>query len=68
MIQARTARRVFIYNGVSLGDPDPSRSPEEAVRIIAHDRPELLTAAIEGPTVVGNELQFTLVRAVREKG
>lgn len=62
------ARRTFSYQGRSLNDPDPSLSPDEVRVFYAAGDGSLLTAAVEGPTLVDGALAYTFVRAVREKG
>lgn len=61
--------RVFLYSGVRLPDPDPALNPI-AVRDLfaAAGRPELSNAEVRGPEVVGDQLQYTLHRAVGTKG
>ena len=68
-IQRQNLTRVFMYSGVRLNDPDASMSPI-AVRDLyaAAGKPELSSAEVRGPEVVGNELVFTLHRAVGTKG
>lgn len=61
--------RVFMYSGVCLQDPDPALNPI-AVRDLyaAAGRPELSNAEVRGPEIVGDQLQYTLHRAVGTKG
>lgn len=68
-IQRNNLTRVFLYGGARLGDPSPAMSPV-AVRdlLAAAGRPELSSAEIRGPEIVGNEMQYTLHRAVGTKG
>ena len=62
------ARRTFSFQGRSLNDPDPNLSPDEVRVFFAAADASLLTAAVEGPTMVDGALSYTFVRAVREKG
>jgi len=68
-LQRQELRRVFIYSGVTLPDPDPALRPEEVRDLLAAaGRPDLSSAEIRGPEAVGDELHFTLHRAVGTKG
>jgi len=68
-LERQNLTRVFIYSGVRLPDPDAGMQPV-AVRdfFAAAGRPELSSAEVRGPEIVGNEQQFTLHRAVGTKG
>ncbi len=68
-LERQILTRVFIYAGLEMPDPDPTMQPV-AVRdfFAAAGRPELSSAEVRGPEVVGNQLQFTLHRAVGTKG
>lgn len=68
-IERLNLTRVFLYSGVRLPDPDAGMQPI-AVRdfFAAAGRPELSSAEVRGPEIVGNEQQFTLHRAVGTKG
>lgn len=60
--------RVFEVNGVRFPDLDPSLTPMEVRDLIAAaGRPELSSAEVRGPEIRGNELVFTLHRAVGTK-
>ena len=68
-LERNNLTRVFIYSGVRLPDPDAGMQPV-AVRdfFAAAGRPELSSAEVRGPEIIGNEQQFTLHRAVGTKG
>ncbi|MDC7692556.1 PRTRC system protein C [Vogesella indigofera] len=68
MIKATNAVRVFKYGSVSLPDPMPSGSPEQVKQLLCAAYPELASAGIEGPSVKGNKLVYTFMRAVGTKG
>jgi PRTRC genetic system protein C len=68
MIEAKALSRSFTYNGAKLPDPDPRMTPEEVKNLYAHQYPELATAAITGPEISGDRLQYSLVRAIGTKG
>lgn len=68
-IQRQELIRVFMYAGVRLPDPGPEISPVAARDFFAAaGRPELSSAEVRGPEIVGNEMQYTLHRAVGTKG
>jgi PRTRC genetic system protein C len=61
--------RGFRYNGgLRLPDPNPNLTVEEAIDLYATTYPEITTAAVEGPEVVGNKLVYRLTRAIGTKG
>ena len=68
MIEAKPLSRSFTYNGVKLPDPDPRMAPEEVKSLYSHQYPELATAAISGPEVSGDQMQYSFVRAIGTKG
>jgi PRTRC genetic system protein C len=61
-------KRVFMYDGQKLADPDPAMTPEQVAEVYAVMFPELATATIEEPTVDGNKLVFKFDQAVGTKG
>jgi PRTRC genetic system protein C len=62
------AVRTFAYSSITLPDPNPRLSPEEVKTLFAAQYPELVTAAINGPEVVGDKLRYEFVRAIGAKG
>jgi PRTRC genetic system protein C len=62
------AVREFGYNGIRLPDPNSALSPAEVKAVYSAQYPELATAAINGPEVVGDKLRYEFVRAVGAKG
>ena len=68
-LQRQNLTRVFLYAGMRLPDPDSSMSPIEVRDFLASaGRAEISNAEVRGPEVVGNEMQYTLHRAVGTKG
>lgn len=68
-VQRTNLTRVFEANGVQLPDPDPALPVDAAVRLIAMaGRPELANCEIRGPEPRGDEVVYTLHRAVGTKG
>ena len=65
-----TAPRVFKVGSIRLPDPDPSRSPTEAVQLYAGSYPHVVDATLEGPTInAAAECEYLVVRnAVKTKG
>lgn len=62
------AIRSFTYRGLVLPDPNRKLSPEEVKAVFATTYPELATAAITGPEVVGDKLLYTFSAALGVKG
>jgi PRTRC genetic system protein C len=60
--------REFSYNGVRFPDPNPRLSVEEVRSLYATAHPDIVTAAIEGPEIVGSKLIYRFTRAVGTKG
>ena len=52
-MQASPLIRSFSFLGLRLPDPDNQLSPEEVKTFFATQYPELATASITGPEVVG---------------
>lgn len=67
-MKIETATREFLYNGVALKDPNPSHSLEQVREFYSAIYPEILSAAIEGPTSKGAVLVYEFRRAVGTKG
>ena len=68
-MQKTNLTRVFQYSGIKLPDPDSSMNPIEVRDFFAMaGRPELSSAEVRGPEIVGEELIYTLHRAVGTKG
>jgi len=61
-------KRTFSFNGLKLPEPDERMSVEEVKAFYANQYPELTTAAISGPEIVGSEMQYTFSRAIGTKG
>jgi len=61
------ARR-FIYNGATLEDPDPSKTPDEVRKIYAGAYPALTNASIVGPKTQGGETTYEFKASVGTKG
>jgi PRTRC genetic system protein C len=60
--------RRFLYNGVSLPDPDPSAPVEKVRELLANTYPELTTAKISSPEEGDGTLTYTFTRALGDKG
>ncbi len=68
MLQAKTLTRFFTYLGVTLPDPNPRLTVEDIRAFYATQFPEIVTAAITGPEVVGDRLVYRLVKSIGTKG
>jgi PRTRC genetic system protein C len=67
-VEKTTLKRSFSFNGLKLPEPDEQMSVEEVKSFYANQYPELTTAAISGPEIVGNTIQYTFSRAIGTKG
>ena len=61
--------REFAYGANNIADPDPSWSPEKVVQhLAASGYPEMTTATVDGPKVVGKKNVYTISRKTPTKG
>ena len=68
-MKVEALKREFRYNGgLCLPDPNPNLTVAEVINLYATTYPEITTAAIEGPEVIGNRLVYRLTRAIGAKG
>ena len=68
-MKVETLEREFRYTGgLHLPDLDPKLAVEEVINLYSNTYPEITTAAIEGPEVIGNKLVYRLTRAIGTKG
>ena len=67
-IKVEKMLREFVFNGIKLPDPNPELTVEKVREIHAMTYPEISTAAVEGPEILGNRLRYTFSRAVGTKG
>jgi|HubBroStandDraft_4_1064222.scaffolds.fasta_scaffold1086861_1 PRTRC genetic system protein C len=64
-MKVEALEREFRYNdGLRLPDPNPKLAVEEVIKLYRNTYPEITTAAIEGPEVIGNKLVYRLTRAI----
>lgn len=67
-MEKTTLKRSFSFNGLKLPEPDERMSVEEVKSFYANQYPELTTAAVSGPEIIGNSIQYTFSRAIGTKG
>jgi len=67
-MQAVALKRAFSFQGIRIEDPDPRLSPEEVRAVLAPLYPDIATAAISGPEVVGDKLLYSFSRSIGVKG
>jgi PRTRC genetic system protein C len=68
-MKVEALKREFHYNGgLRLPDPNPNLTVGEVISLYATTYPEITTAAIEGPEVIGDKLVYRLTRAIGTKG
>jgi len=61
-------KRSFSFNGLKLPEPDERMAVEEVKAFYANQYPELTTAAVSGPEIVGSVMQYVFSRAIGTKG
>jgi PRTRC genetic system protein C len=67
-MKSQILSRIFELNGMRLPDPDPKLPVEDVRALYAHQYPDIATAAITGPEVVGDKLRYQFTRAIGSKG
>ena len=67
-MEKTTLKRSFSFNGLKLPEPHDRMSVEEVTSFYANQYPELTTAAISGPEIIGNSIQYTFSRAIAMPG
>jgi PRTRC genetic system protein C len=67
-MESRVLQRVYEFNGVGLPEISKDLSPEETRTVYSQQYPEIATATITGPEVVGDKLVYSFSRAIGSKG
>lgn len=67
-MQTTELQREFKYNSVKLADPNPAFTLVQVRDFFANVYPEIISADIEGPDVIGNKQIYSFRRAVGTKG
>ena len=67
-MESRVLDRYFSFQSLKLPDPDPKLPPEEVRALYSHQYPDLATATITGPELIGDKLVFSFSRAIGSKG
>jgi PRTRC genetic system protein C len=67
-MESRVLGRCFSFQSLKLPDPDPKLSAEEVRTLYSQQYPDLATATITGPEVVGDKLVYSFSRAIGSKG
>lgn len=60
--------RSFVYNGITLIDPNLALSPDAVREFYSTQYPELNTAVVDGPVTKDNVSTYTIRRAAGAKG
>jgi PRTRC genetic system protein C len=61
--------REFAYGSTNIADPDPLWGTEKVVQhFAANGYPEMTTATVDGPKVVGKKNVYTISRKTPTKG
>ena len=67
-LEATPVRRVFLYNGRTLADPNPAYSPDQVKQFYSAIHADLTNAAVEGGTFEGDVQTWVFKRGVGTKG
>ena len=65
---ARAVPRVFFYNGLRMEDPNPELPAERTRSVFSALYPDINTARLTGPKIVGSEEHWHFERSITEKG
>ncbi len=68
MLQASPLTRSFAYLSLRFPDPDSKLTVQEVRSFYSTLYPDLATASITGPEVVGDKLVYRFERAIGTKG
>ena len=68
MLQASPLTRSFAYLSLKLPDPDSKLTVEEVRQFYSTQFPDLATASITGPEVVGDRLVYSFTRHIEILG
>jgi PRTRC genetic system protein C len=61
-------KRVFVYNGKRLNDPNSSLTPSEVMDFHSDEFPELVNATMRGPSIKNEVAEFVFEVKFKEKG
>jgi PRTRC genetic system protein C len=67
-MESRVLTRFFEVNGQKLPDPNPQLTVEEVRTFYSHEFPDIATASITGPEVIGDKFLYRFSRAIGSKG
>jgi PRTRC genetic system protein C len=67
-LKQTTITRQFKYNGITLSDLAPGKTPDQIRLVYASQYPELLNSVIEGPVTKAGVSTYTFARAAGSKG
>ncbi len=67
-MESRVLQKVYEFNGVRLPAISNDLSPEETRNLYSQQYPEISTATVTGPEVVGDKLVYRFSRAIGSKG
>ena len=67
-MESHVLTRFFEVNGQKLPDPNPQLTVEEVRTFYTHEFPDIATASITGPEVIGDKLLYRFSRAIGSKG
>jgi PRTRC genetic system protein C len=67
-LTANPVRRLFLYSGRMLADPDPSLTPEQVKAFFSNIYPDLANAVIQEARFEGETQTYEFQRAMGTKG
>jgi len=68
-MKIETIKRVFVWKGTQLPDPNPTGNLEAVRDALSHAHPEIANAAIDGPATGKDGVHtYTFVASVGTKG
>lgn len=68
MAKAVAVKRIFVFNGITLQDPDPNMSVNRVQDFWSGTHPALVNAVVEGPVTTGGKQKYEFRIARGDKG
>lgn len=72
MLEIKGLERKFRFgsNGakIDLADPDPERTPEQVMQLLANQYPALTTATVSGPAIENDKIVYEFKTTMGTKG
>lgn len=61
-------KRIFVYNGTELTDPNPELTPDEVLAFYSNSYPELTTSSVHGQITEKGTMEYQFKTTIGTKG